>query len=233
MRVNRKTLKFLTGLMLANFVSSLAFFIAMNAFEMVPSDRLMRSVVSIALFSADLIITVMMMSCVYGIRGLHEDFGRVWRYLFYRIMLILWALLVSEWGYLPEFEVYGYYTEKAAGILEALSLQMFVLAYDKMVRLFAGLAEEAGEKKTAAEYTKSSIIYLFIGIASTLFSLSMAFVEGSAGGPLLEGTMRTAVFVSRLVLILLQLPIHYAVNDCCGIVWKARLEKAQDARRIR
>ncbi|MCR4584922.1 MAG: hypothetical protein K5686_04290 [Lachnospiraceae bacterium] len=232
-RVNKKTLKDLTVLMPACFASTLLFFVLMNMSDLFTKDPAIRSLLCVIVFSADMLFLVLFMSCIYGIRSLHEDFSTVWLLLFFRILLIFAALLLSELGYLSEFYEKRDTMVSAAYLAENASLMCFVFAYKIMTTAFARLLEKSGVEKQALKYRKGAILYLSIGVAAVLFSAAALFVPGEGRTAIMAGVFKTAGTVTKLAVILLQIPIYLAIRDAIGTVWRTRLEREQEGRRIR
>lgn len=232
-RVNKKTLKDLTTLMLMRFMSSLAFFVVMSALDLITDNRVIRSILSVSLFSADMLFLILFMSCVYGIKALHEEFGTVWKFLFFRIVLIFMAMIINEFSYLSEFEPSRELMRACADITEKASLFCFVMAYWIMTGCFARLLEDVKKEEQAKKCRKGGILYVSIGISAVLFGIASLFVPAEGKTVIMADVLKTIVFVMRLLVILLDIPIYFAVRDAIGNIWRMRLEKAQEGRRIR
>ena len=232
-RVNKKTLKDLTTLMLLCFVSSLAFFVVMNTLDMITNDTVARSIISIILFSADMLFLALFMSCIYGIKALHEDLDITWRLLFFRIVLIFAAMTASELKFLPELEDSRKLMQSCAYLMENASLLCFVIAYRVMINCFAYHLEKIGNEKKADKCRKGATLYLSIGISAVLFGVASVFVPGEGKTVIMAGVINTAVFVMRLIVIFLDIPIYLATRDARGTIWRIRLERAQEGRHIR
>ena len=232
-RVNKKTLKNLTSLMLICFVSSLAFFVVTSGMDLFLKEDKLRSIVCSLLFSADMLFLVLFMSCVYGIRALHEDFGTVWLLLFFRILLIFGGMVMSELKHLSELSAWSGMMQSCSYLMEYAALLCFVIAYKIMIGGFAQLLEKTGMEKQAANYRKGSILYLSIGISAVMFCTATVFVPAEGRSRIIAGILKTAALVMRLIVILLNMPIFFALRDAIGNIWRNRVERAQEGRRIR
>ena len=66
-----------------------------------------------------------------------------------------------------------------------------------------------------------------------MFGVASVFVPGEGKTVILAGILNTFIFVMRLIVILLDIPIYLAIRDAVGNIWRVRLERAQEGRHIR
>jgi hypothetical protein len=205
----------------------------MNALDLLTKDAALRSILSVSLFSLDMLFLVLFMSCIYGIKGLHDDFGIVWQLLFFRMLLCFIAMLTNEFSYISEFSEKRGFMQGCASMAENASLLCFVIAYRVMIGCFARLLEEVKKNEQAARCRKGAILYISLGISAVMFGVADIFVPAEGKLAIMAGILATATFVMRLIVIILDVPIYFAIRDAIGNIWRIRLEKAQEGRHIR
>ena len=232
-RIEKKMLKNLTSLLMICFGSSLAFFVINITMNLITKDPVTRSILGIGMFSLDMFFLVLFMNCIYAIRALHEDMDTVWKWLFFRIVLLFAALFAIELKYQGLFAEHERLFQVVADMVEILSLMCLVMAYTVLTRCFGRLLKEVGKEKEAAGFKKGATIYLSIGISAALFSAASEFVPGEGKTVILAGILNIAVFVTRLAVILLEIPVFIYIREAIGNIWRIRLERMQEGRRLR
>ena len=232
-RIEKKMLKNLTSLLITCFGSSLAFFVINISMNFITKDPVIRSILGISMFALDMFFLVLLMNSIYAIRALHEDMDHVWKWFFFRIVLMFVALFAIELKYQGLFADHRRLMQVVADLLEIASLMCMVLAYTVLTGCFGRLLKEVGKEKEAAAYKKGATLYLSIGVSAGLFSVASEFIPGEGKTAILAGVLKIAVVITRLAVILLDIPIYIYIREAIGNIWRIRLQRMQEGRRIR